>query len=139
MIDGDVIALDSMCLIHWLEQPESTRGRLIGELYAEKRTFVISAVSLSEIMVGTVRRSSDWQSAADALLTMPRLTVVDVDSHIAIDGARLRAITGLKLPDALIVATAIAAGADALLSNDRRVVNGVPDELRCVYLDDLDA
>jgi predicted nucleic acid-binding protein len=139
MIDGDVIALDSMCLIHWLEQPDSSRGRVIGELYADNRTFVISALSLSEIMVGAVRKRSDWQNAADALLTVPRLTVVDVDSHIAIDGARLRATTGLKLPDALIVATAIAAGADALLSNDRRVVNAVPDGLRCIYLDELDA
>ncbi len=54
---------------------------------------------------------------------------MDLDQKHAIETAYVRAATGLKLPDAAIVATALLAGAVALIGNDRQWRNkplGVP-------------
>jgi predicted nucleic acid-binding protein len=40
----------------------------------------------------------------------PNLKIVDIDKNIALQAAQIRAKTGLKLPDALIIASARAFG-----------------------------
>jgi predicted nucleic acid-binding protein len=49
------------------------------------------------------------------------LSVLSVERTILIEAARLRGRLVLRLPDAMHVATAAAAGCDVLLSNDRRL------------------
>lgn len=49
------------------------------------------------------------------------LSVVPVDRAILVRAARPSPDLGLKLPDAIHVASAAAAGCDVLLSNDRRI------------------
>jgi predicted nucleic acid-binding protein len=49
------------------------------------------------------------------------LSVLSVERDILIEAARLQARLVLRLPDAIHVATAAAAGCDVLLSNDRRL------------------
>ena len=49
------------------------------------------------------------------------LSVLSVERTILIEAARLQARLVLRLPDAIHVATAAAAGCDVLLSNDRRL------------------
>ena len=51
---------------------------------------------------------------------MPRLRVVDLDQPHAVEAAWVRAQTGLKLPDAAIIATGRRAGAGVLIGNDRQ-------------------
>jgi predicted nucleic acid-binding protein len=41
------------------------------------------------------------------------------DADLAVDAARMRAVYRLRLPDAIQVATAIRAGAAALVTHDR--------------------
>jgi predicted nucleic acid-binding protein len=60
------------------------------------------------------------------------LTVLPVERAILIEAARLQAALTLRLPDAIHVATALAAGCNALLSNDRRIK--VPAGLALVRL-----
>ena len=65
------------------------------------------------------------------------IRVVAVDADVARDGARIRAATSLPMPDALIVASAIAADADALVTADRtwrRRLAGVLPNLEVVEL-----
>ena len=54
--------------------------------------------------------------------------IVDLSSDIAESAARLRASLKLKLPDAIQAASALAIGADALLTHDRDFarVSGLP-------------
>jgi predicted nucleic acid-binding protein len=49
------------------------------------------------------------------------LSVLSVERTILIEAARLQARLVLRLPDAIHVATAVAAGCDVVLSNDRRL------------------
>lgn len=82
----------------------------------------ISTITLNEITTGAAsildhaRVSEIWQFFAD----IPNMSIVDFDQRHAIEAAYVRAATGLKLPDAAIVATARLAGAIALLGNDRQ-------------------
>jgi predicted nucleic acid-binding protein len=45
--------------------------------------------------------------------------VMAFDAELAVDAARIRAVYRLRLPDAIQVATAIRAGAAALVTRDR--------------------
>jgi PIN domain nuclease of toxin-antitoxin system len=54
------------------------------------------------------------------LAKLAPVTIVDLDQRHAIETAYVRAATGLKLPDAAIIATARLAGAAALIGNDRQ-------------------
>jgi predicted nucleic acid-binding protein len=49
--------------------------------------------------------------------------VVDPTADIAESAARLRSAHGLRLPDAVQVASALAVGADALVTHDRDFAN----------------
>ncbi len=60
------------------------------------------------------------------------LAVLPVERAILIEAARLQAALTLRLPDAIHVATAVAAGCNAFLSNDRRIK--VPTDLALVRL-----
>ena len=51
-------------------------------------------------------------------IRFPNLTVLPVDLHVAQEAAVIRAMTRLALPDALIVASALLAGCEAIVSND---------------------
>jgi predicted nucleic acid-binding protein len=51
--------------------------------------------------------------------TMRSWFVVDLDAEIAESAARLRATSKLKLADAVQAASALAVGADALITHDR--------------------
>jgi predicted nucleic acid-binding protein len=63
------------------------------------------------------------------------MTVVHADREIGRAAGHIRADTNLKLPDSLIVATAIVTGCDALVGNDERCAKRVKD-IPYIYLDD---
>ena len=49
------------------------------------------------------------------------LDLIDVDYAIAREAARIRATSDLRMPDALILATAMGGGIDRLCTNDGRL------------------
>src|SRR6266498_965571 len=82
---------------------------------------VTSVITLMEIAVLPIRR--DRRDLADGyeayLLEYPNLTIVDVDRTITRRAAELRAAHRLRPADALHAATALVAGANYFLTNDR--------------------
>jgi predicted nucleic acid-binding protein len=81
----------------------------------------ISVISVAEMMIRPIRAGSqDLQLVSRFVRDFPSLHVHDVDLDVSIQGATIRAISRLALPDALIVATALLSGCEAIISNDEQ-------------------
>lgn len=94
-------------------------------------------VTEAELLVKPIREADTAQIARiDDLFTQTNLSVVPVDSTIARTSAAIRARTGLFLPDAIVVATAIESGCDAIVGNDSMCAERVK-EIPYLYLDHL--
>lgn len=135
------IALDSNVLIYHLEglQPyaELTTA-LIARLASGELQAGISAVSVVELLVGPHRQGArrKVQAAREFVEELPNTVIVPVDLVVADAAAPLRA-RGLRMPDALILASALVAGADAVLTNDRRLKSPQAGKLQIFLLDDF--
>lgn len=126
------VYLDSNVLILGLEAPDgqgSVARSLLRECVSGERIGVVGDAVIAEVMVGVLRTgSSELASEMSAFLTSGLLTVVGHDRDMFLDAARIRARAGGHLIDALHVATAIAAGCDAVISQDSRMprIPGMP-------------
>ncbi|HEX5139803.1 MAG TPA: PIN domain-containing protein [Dehalococcoidia bacterium] len=82
-------------------------------------SFIVSVITEAELLVRPERQEDELarERIAD-LLSEDGIYVVSVDRRIARRAAVLRGRSGLKLADAIIVATAIETGCDAVVSND---------------------
>ncbi|HEY1989845.1 MAG TPA: PIN domain-containing protein [Acidimicrobiales bacterium] len=89
----------------------------------------LPASALSEILVGPSRRGVDAIATVDGLIGALVVEIVTIDEPIAREAAALRAICGIRLPDALVVATAIILRAGRLLTTDAHWPAGVATRL----------
>jgi predicted nucleic acid-binding protein len=74
------------------------------------------------------------------LTSFPNLQVLPVDLAVATQAATVRAATGLRLLDALVVASAMLAGCEAIISNDEQWKRRVAphfSEFRWIHLADF--
>ena len=85
----------------------------------------LPASAYAEIMVGPQRRGQDAAATVDAFIDALPTVVEPATRDIARAAAALRARYGrsLRLPDALVLATAMVLGADSVLTTD----TGWPD------------
>jgi predicted nucleic acid-binding protein len=78
-------------------------------------------ISASEILVRPIRASDAAFNAMYQFLTeYPNLSLMPVDLVISIQAATVRLMTGVRLPDALIVATGLLSNCEVIVSNDER-------------------
>jgi predicted nucleic acid-binding protein len=84
---------------------------------------IVSTITIAEIRAGLrpAEAQSVWQAFVSHILTSPNYVVEPVDRSIAEVGGELRERTKLKLPDALIVATAKLKGAEYIVTQDTRL------------------
>jgi predicted nucleic acid-binding protein len=114
-----VIYLDS-CLVIYAVEDTGARGDAVRRLLARDEVFAVSPLVRLECLVAPMRRGDlDIEDRYRAVLDMFRQ--VDLDLAVFERGARLRASTGMKTPDALHVAAAQLHGCDALWTNDDRL------------------
>jgi predicted nucleic acid-binding protein len=119
-------ALDTNVLIFFLEgiEPQASKVEQIlsGFMKAENEGF-ISTITVAEILTGFyLTGDADKAARVKKLLndlTLNSFKIVPVTVEIADLAASLRAKRGGKLPDALIVATALNQKADCLYSEDK--------------------
>ena len=99
-----------------------------------------SVVSASELLVRPIRGGSAKVTYMHVFLTaFPNLTVLPVDLPVATQAATLRATTNVRLPDALIIASGLLAGCEAIISNDagwKRRCEPLFRQFRWLYLSD---
>lgn len=78
----------------------------------------VSTVTIAEVLTGPLQ-SGDEVLARRYRSVLDSWRVVDLTSDVAETAARLRSAYRLKLADAVQVASALAIGADALVTHDR--------------------
>ena len=115
------VALDSGVVIGALNANDKWHPQAAAFVRTlHSRTTVLSAVAYAECLI---RPSADGTAGAvtDALQRL--VTVVPTDAVIAALAARIRAEDGVALPDAIVIATAVAAGASTLVTTDKKVAS----------------
>jgi len=138
-----VIGIDTNCFIYFLDDHRGPRAgwleaHVFEPLVAHRRRAVTSTLSISELLVRPYAEKRPDRAAAlrHALESLPGLSILAVTAEIADVAARLRSGSGLRLPDAIQLATARAGGAEAFLTNDRSLAGADPP-LPVLVLDDL--
>ncbi|MBV9509862.1 MAG: PIN domain-containing protein [Caulobacteraceae bacterium] len=95
------------------------RFRPLFEAHAAGRlAFAVTTVTLAEVLTGPLA-AGDEALARRYRAVLESWRVVPLDADIAETAARLRATLGLKLPDAVQAASALAVNAAALVTHDR--------------------
>ena len=116
-LDGGVLVgfLDANDAHH-----ESSRS-VLAEAVRDSDQLSIAASALAECLVGPARRSrSTVETVLQVISDLP-VAVIDLDPEIATEAAFLRARHGsLRVPDALVIATATILGAERLVTTDGR-------------------
>ena len=117
-----MIVVDSGVIIGALDSGDAHHNAAVAALsdvVGSGSVLGLPAIALAEVMVGPESRSRRAVEIAQAFLQALPAPTIDLTSDMAQRAAKLRARRGLALPDALIVATAIEAGADRLITTDR--------------------
>lgn len=133
------IAFDTNVFISVFAQ-ESLGERVVPiiDAVANKRTheIVTSVLAFAECAVRPYKEGN-WAALDQVKLMfqMPNLTAYAMDEAVAEEAARLRAIYNFKMPDAIIVATAIICEADVLLTSNRQL-SGIK-EIPVIRMDEL--
>lgn len=135
-----LVAVDSNVLIYHLEGLASyvdLTMALLTRLAEGEFRLVVSTVSVVEILAGPYMARDEAKAARAAafLRGMPNAVLADVTVPIAERAARLRAL-GLRMPDALVLGTAMVHGAGALVTNDPVFRRPIPDAPVVILLDD---
>jgi predicted nucleic acid-binding protein len=121
-----VIGLDTSVFIYFLEN--NPRYAPLAQITIKgiedgKWQGVTSTITLMEITVRPWQLENEMAAREyeAVLVHFPNLTIIDVDRNVARAAAQLRAKYKVSPPDALQVAASISFGAQAFLTNDKRL------------------
>jgi predicted nucleic acid-binding protein len=115
-----VALLDTSVVIGALNRDDALHKAASQAVRAERdrHALAISALTYAEILVGPLRTGRHAVDVVERFAAQVR--IVDLSPAIARSAAELRASRGLKLPDAVIVATGLRLEADVILTADAR-------------------
>lgn len=121
LADGALVLVDTAPIIFTLEGHRTLAARfapLFRRHEAGEIALAVTTVTIAEVLAGPLKAGEEalarrYRAALEAWL------VVDFTADIAESAARLRGRYGLKLPDAVQLASALAINADALVTHDR--------------------
>jgi predicted nucleic acid-binding protein len=119
--ENALLLIDSAPIIYVLEEHAELAPVFRPVFEAHENGLVrlaVTTVTLAEVLTGPLR-NGDEVLAERYRSTLKSWYVVDLDSEIAESAARLRASLKLKLADSVQAASALAIGADALVTHDR--------------------
>lgn len=130
-----LVALDTPVWIAFIEQKSAFLADVnpfFESLKSGRVRVVTSAVGLIEILTGALLRGDELltRRAEEVLTGLEGSTVVPVTLEIARLAARLRAGYGLRTPDAIHLATAVATEAAEFVTTDRLLARVKEIEVR---------
>ncbi len=122
--DCPVRVVDTAPIICWLEGHPRLAERfapVFNAAAASNAAIAISTVTLAKVLAGPLRAGNELLTAQyrEALTRGAGWRVLSLDVEAAVAAARMRVTYKLRLPAAIQVATAIRAGAVALVTHDR--------------------
>jgi predicted nucleic acid-binding protein len=112
--------LDTSIVIAALNRDDALHQAASGAVRAERdrHALAISALTYAEILVGPLRAGGRPVEVVERFAAQVR--IVDLSPSIARLAAELRATRGLKLPDAVILATGLRLEAAVIVTADAR-------------------
>lgn len=137
---GRLIAIDTSILIYLLEehpQYATHARRLFERIEKGSLKAIFSIVGMIELLTG-VKKKGRQDLAQDYKLLLshlPNFDIYSIDEKIVDVASTMRATYGIRTPDAIHVATAIAKGATLFVTNDRALKK--IKEIKVVSLNDL--
>ena len=143
--DAERALIDSSALISYhtpLEVVHPLAKQLLGRIEDDQDPLhgYFSVVSAAEILIRPRRVGIGEFTFMHAFLTsFPNLTSLPMDLTVATQAATLRAVTGIPLPDAIVIASGLLAGCEVIVSNDYRWERRLAPlfkEFKWVYLGD---
>ncbi len=111
LIEGSA-AVRAQVAAHIAQADKDPAGRLLASRLARLECRVKPLLAGDAAMLATY----------DAFFTRARLSILDVSAAVLDRATELRARHGFKVPDAIHLATALEAGADAFLTGDAGLV-----------------
>lgn len=118
---GVLLLVDSAPIIYTLEGNARFAGRFapMFERHAQgELVLAVTTITLAEVLAGPLKAGEE-ALARRYRAVLEAWQVIDLTSDIAESAARLRGTYGLKLPDAIQLASALAINAEALVTHDR--------------------
>lgn len=120
------VGVDTAAFIYFIEAHPTYLSALRPLFDAADRevlTIVTSAVTLLEVLVVPYRAGNQpLVQRYEALLTRGRGVVLrEIDRSLLRAAAQLRAVAGVRTPDALQLSAALAEGCTTFVTNDRRL------------------
>jgi predicted nucleic acid-binding protein len=104
---------------------------------AGSHTATLSSVTVTECLVRPFRSGPTAVAVAQTFLThFPNVRIRTIDAELGTEAARVRALTGLGTPDALVIGTAVVDGIPTVVSADDRWQSAIASlpPLRLVHL-----
>jgi predicted nucleic acid-binding protein len=120
-----LLTLDTMIFsYHLSDHPRYAplTATVLESIESGKVTGLTTTIALAEIL-SVPAKANDRQAMQDYELyitNFPNLRLMPLDVALAREAALARALTGLRMPDAIQIAAAWLCGADAIVTNDHR-------------------
>lgn len=121
---GDIIFLDTAPFIYFFEQhPDHFPAleKLFTQIYETSTQAITSIITYIELTTHPARQGKAQlvRKYRDYLTNSENISLFPLDLNIADHAVELRAQHHFKTPDAIQLGTAVACGADYILTNDR--------------------
>lgn len=119
--DGALVLVDSAPIIYVLENDHRFASRfrpLFERQDAGAVRFAVTTITIAEVLTGPFRQGEE-ALAKRYRAVLESWQVIGLTAEIAESAARFRAKLGLRMADAIQIASAMAVNADALVTHDR--------------------
>lgn len=141
MIESKKVFLDTAPFIYYLEKHESYY-RILKSLFIDwfkkDQEMITSVLAVEEYCVNPYRiKEFERVKTFEEFIDYMEIDVVPINEQIARKAAQIRAeYKGFKAMDALQLATAVIAGCDMFLTNDKQLRQF--KEIKCITVDELE-
>jgi len=132
-----LLALDSNIFIyHFEENPLfTTQTSAIFTLFIKGFSRgITNIISIIEVLSYPAPKNLLREREED-FKTLPNFTIYEINHEIAVEAARIRRAYGIRLPDAIQLATALLGKADIFITNDTKLQNF--KDIKVVLLTDI--